>query len=175
MNKAEKAASIEALKDKFNNNEFFYITDSSELTVEKVNKLRSLCFEKGVEMKVAKNTLIIKALESEPEDKGYKALFDSLKGPTTLLFSDTANLPARVMEEFRKENDKPVLKAAYIDSDVYVGDDQIKALASLKSKDELVGEIITLLQSPIQNVTSALKSGSTTLAGLIKTLQEREA
>ncbi len=175
MNRAEKTASIEALKDKFKNNDFFYITDSSELTVESINKLRSLCFEQGVEMKVAKNTLIIKALESDSDGKNYQELFDALKGPTTLLFSDTANVPARILKEFRKDHDKPVLKAAYIDSDVYVGDDQLKILSALKSKDELVGEIITLLQSPIQSVTSALKSGSTTLAGLIKTLQEREA
>ena len=175
MKRADKVASIEALKDKFENNEFFYLTDSSELTVETINKLRSLCYEKGVEMKVVKNTLVIKALENEPEEKGYKALFDSLKGPTTILFSDTANVPARIMEEFRKSHDKPVLKAAYIDSDVYVGDDQLKVLAALKSKDEMVGEIITLLQSPIKNVISGLQSGSSTLAGLVKALQEREA
>ena len=121
-----------------------------------------------------KNTLAKKALEaSSPEEKNYVALYDALHGPTTLLFCETANLPGKVLKEFRIKNQKPVLKAAYIDSSVYFGDDQIEALANLKSKEDLVGEIISILQSPAKNVISALKSGGNTLAGLMKTLEER--
>ena len=175
MTRAEKTAAIEDLKDKFSNSSFFYLTDSSTLTVEQVTKLRRMCFEKGVEMKVVKNTLAQKALESAPEEKGYAALFDALKGPTAIMFTETANVPARIIEEFRdKKLEKPALKAAYIDTAVYIGDNQIEVLKSLKSKEELIGEIITILQSPAKNVVSALKSGGSTLSGLLKALGERE-
>lgn len=175
MTRAEKTTAIEELKDKFSNSSFFYITDSSTLTVEQVSKLRRMCFEKGVEMKVVKNTLAKKALESAPEEKGYAALFDALKGPTAIMFTDTANVPARIIDEFRDDKlEKPELKAAYIDTAVYIGDEQIKVLKALKSKDELIGEIISILQSPAKNVVSALKSGGSTLSGLLKALGERE-
>ena len=176
MTKAEKATTIEVLKEKFGATDYFYLTDSSTLTVEQINQLRGLCFEKGVEMRVVKNTLAQKALEanSADADKGYEPLYDLLKGPTTILFTEVANAPARIIEEFRKTNEKPVLKGAYIDSSVFVGDDQLSALASLKSKEELLGEIVTILQSPAKNVISALKSGGTTIMGLLKTLEERE-
>ena len=173
MTRAEKATAIESLKDKFSQNTFFYLTDSSTLTVEQVSALRGLCFEKGVEMQVVKNTLAKKALESAPDEKGYAGLYDSLKGPTAIMFTTVANAPARIIEEFRKSHEKPVLKAAYIDSAVYLGDDQLKELAKLKSKEELVGEIIGLLQSPAKNLISALNSGGSTIAGLIKALEER--
>ncbi len=113
-------------------------------------------------------------MESFDESKNYAELYDILKGPTTLLFASTANLPAKVIKEFRKKDEKPLIKAAYVDTSIFVGDNQIDALISLKSKEELVGEIIGLLQSPAKNVISALKSGGNTLAGLVKTLQERE-
>ena len=126
-------------------------------------------------MKVIKNTLAQKALESAPEEKGYAALYDSLKGPTAIMFTETANVPARIIDEFRSEDeDMPQLKAAYIDTAVYVGNDQIKVLKALKSKEELIGEIISILQSPAKNVVSALKSGGATLSGLLKALGERE-
>ncbi len=173
MTRADKATAIAELKEKFSNCDFFYVTDSSTLTVEQVNKLRGLFFEKGIEMKVVKNTLVKKALENEPEEKGYAKIFDALKGPTALLFTDVANAPARVIEEFRKDHERPILKAAYIDTDVFIGDDQIKALASLKSKEELLGEVVTLLQSPAKNLISALKSGGSTISGLLKALEER--
>lgn len=173
MTRSEKATNIEMLKEKFENSSFFYLTDSSTMTVEKINKLRRLCFEKGVEMKVVKNTLAIKALESAPEEKGYAALYDSLKGPTAIMFTETANAPAKLIKEFRGEDERPILKAAYIDTDVFVGDDQLKALAALKSREELIGEIIGLLQSPAKNVISSLKSGGSTIMGLLKTLEER--
>ncbi|NET35329.1 MAG: 50S ribosomal protein L10 [Cyanothece sp. SIO1E1] len=173
MTKAEKTATIEALKEKFSSTEFFYLTDSSTLTVEEVNKFRGLCFEKGIEMRVIKNTLARKALEALPEEKGYGDLYESLKGPTAILFTEVANAPAKVLKEFRKSAEKPVLKAAYIDTAVYVGDDQIDPLTKLKSKEDLIGEVITLLNSPAKNVISALQSGGATLSGLLKALEER--
>lgn len=173
MTRSDKGQMIEMLKEKFADNQYFYFADSSSLTVEQINKLRFLCFEKGIEVKVVKNTLAKKALEAHGEEKGFEPLYDSLSGPTTVFFADTANAPAKIIKEFRKTFDKPLLKAAYIDSDVFVGDDQLDALASLKSKDELLGEIITLLQSPAKNVISALKSSGGTIAGILKTLEER--
>lgn len=173
MRKEEKALEIEDLKAKFDANQFFYITDSSSLTVAQINNFRRVCFEKGIEVKVVKNTLAKKAMETFDETKNYAALFDSLHGPTTLLFCETANLPAKVLKDFRKSSEKPVLKAAYIDSGVFVGDDQIDALSKLKSKEELIGEIIGLLQSPAKNVVSALQSAPNTIAGLVKALEER--
>lgn len=173
MTKAEKTAAIEALKEKFSNHDFFYLTDSSTLTVEQVNKLRGLCYEKGIEMQVVKNTLARKALEALDAEKGFDRLYDVLKGPTALMFTTVANDPAKVIKEFRKNGEKPVLKAAYIDQDVFLGDDQIDALVSLKSKEDLLGEVITLLQSPAKNVLGALQSGGHTIAGLVKALEER--
>ncbi len=174
MTRSEKTAAIEELKEKFSNSDFFYLTDSSTLTVEKVNQLRSLCHQKGIELKVVKNTLAQKALESFDETKGYAALYDQLKGPTALMFTQVANDPAKLIKEFRgKDGERPILKAAYIDQDVFIGDDQLDALASLKSKEDLLGEIITLLQSPVKNVLGSLQSGGNTLAGLVKALQER--
>lgn len=173
MTREQKVATIAELQDKFAQHEFFYVTDSSTLTVEEVTKLRRLCFENGIEMRVVKNTLARKALESADETKGYDALYDILKGPTAIMFTETSNAPAKMIKEFRKEYDKPVLKAAYIDTDVYVGDDQLDALADLKSKEELLGEVIGLLQSPMKNLISALQSGGNTLSGLLKALEER--
>lgn len=173
MTRQDKAQAIELLKEKFDNCDFFYLTDSSSMTVEEINKLRRVCFDKGVEMQVVKNTLAIKAMEAGAPEKKYDQLFASLKGPTTILFTQTANLPAKVIKEYRKKGAKPVLKAAYIDSSVYVGDDQLDALATLKSKEELIGDVIMLLQSPIKNVIGALNSGGQKLAGLVKALEER--
>lgn len=173
MTREEKTAVIEELKEKFDQSSFFYITDSSEMTVEQVNKLRAMLFEKGIEMRVVKNTLARKALEVAAEERGYAPLFDSLKGPTAVMFTEVANAPARVIKEFRKEDEKPFIKAAYIDSAVYLGDDQIDILSKLKSKEELLGELIGLLQSPIRNVMGALNSGSNILTGLLKALEER--
>ncbi len=173
MTRAEKSAAIEALKEKFESTQFFYLTDASTLTVAQVNQFRGLCYEKGIEMKVVKNTLAIKALESFPEDKNYADLYESLKGPTAILFTETASSPAKVLKEFRKEADKPVLKAAYIDTDVFRGDDQIEALTKLKSKEDLIAEVIGLLQSPAKTVVSSLKSGGSTIMGLLQALEER--
>jgi len=173
MRKEDKTAVIEELKEKFAESNFFYITDSSELSVEKINKFRGLCFEKDVEMKVVKNTLVQKALEAVGTEGQYEDMYGALKGPTALMFTQTANVPAKIIEEFRKSNDKPLIKAAYIDSSIFLGDESLKDLASLKSKEELIGDVIMLLQSPAKNVISALKSGGSTIAGLVKALEER--
>lgn len=173
MTREDKSAAIAELKEELGGTPFFYLADSSTLTVAKINKFRRLCFEKGVTIKVAKNTLIRKALESEPESKGYKGLFDALHGPTTILISSNPKAPAQLIEEFRKSEERPLLKAAYIDTSVYLGDDQLKALTQLKSKEEMVGEIIGLLQSPGRRIASQLKATGSKLAGIVKTLEER--
>ncbi len=173
MTRAEKTATIEALKEKLSDIDFFYLADSSTLTVEQVNKFRRLCFEKGIEMKVVKNTLIQKALESAPEEKNFAGLYEALKGPTAILISEKANAPAKLIKEFRKDFEKPTLKAAYIDTDVFLGDEKLDELASLKSKEDLIAEVIALLQSPAKTVISSLQSGGQTLVGILKTLEER--
>lgn len=175
MTRAEKTQLIKDLAVQLKESEYFYITDSSALSVENVNKLRRQFFENGIQMKVVKNTLMRKALESLPEEKNIGGLYDSLKGPTSILFTEVANGPAKILKEFRKTHEKPVLKAAYIDTDVFIGDDQIGPLSELKSKEDLLGDVIGLLQSPAKNVLSALQSGSQTLAGLVKALEERGA
>lgn len=172
MTKTEKASIVEELTQKFNDSDFFYITDSSELTVEQVNNLRRLCFDKDIEMRVAKNTLIKKAMEASEKD--FEQLYGTLAGPTSLMFSDVSNAPAKLIKEFRKTSEKPILKGAAIETDVFLGDEMVETLSDLKSKEELVGEIIALLQSPAKNVIGALKSGGNKLAGILKTLSEKE-
>ena len=149
-----------------------YIADTSALTVAKTNQLRRICFAQGVKMLVAKNTLIQKAMEKK-DAESFSPIFSALKGTSALMFSDTGNVPAKVIKEFRKKGDKPALKGAYIDTAVFLGDNQLDILAAIKSKNELVGDIIGLLQSPAKNVISALKSSGGKLAGLLKTLSER--
>src|SRR6516162_8621572 len=170
MTKEQKNEVIELLKDKFSQYNNFYVTNTESLTVEQVGKLRRICFDKKVEMKVAKNTLIKKALE-RLDDKKYSGMFESLHGVTALLFSESAKEPALIISTFRKEanSERPVLKAAFIDGDVFAGDNQLKALATLKSKQDIIGEIIGLLQSPVKNVMSGLNAGAR-LAGLVQAL-----
>lgn len=174
MTKTQKNEAIEVLKEKFSQYTNFYLADSSSLTVAQVNALRRVCFEKKVEMRVAKNTLIRKALESI-NSKGYAGVYDSLNGQTAIMFSENAKEPAVIISSFRKSNnaEKPIMKAAFIDTDVFVGDDQLESLSRLKSKHELIGEIIGLLQSPAKNVISGLQSGGNKLAGILKTLSEK--
>jgi large subunit ribosomal protein L10 len=171
MNKEEKNEIIDSLAEQLKKYNNFYITDVSTLNVEKTNKLRRMCFAKDVTFLMAKNTLIKKAMERSGND--YQELFPVLHGSSSIMFSETANTPAKLIKEFRKTSDRPVLKGAYIDSAMFVGDNQLDALVSLKSKNELIGEIIGLLQSPAKNVISALKSGGNTIAGIVKTLSER--
>ncbi|MCP9752593.1 50S ribosomal protein L10 [Ferruginibacter sp. HRS2-29] len=165
MTKQEKNDVIELLKGKFSQYNNFYITDTESLTVAQVGKLRSHCFSKQVEMKVAKNTLIKKALESIDAEK-YAGVYDSLHKVTALLFSENPKDPAMILTGFRKENnnEKPVLKAAFINGDIFVGDNQLKALTQIKTKNELIGEVIGLLQSPIQRVLGALQNRENAVA-----------
>jgi len=175
MNKQEKDQVILDLKEKFNTSSYIYFTDASSMTVAEVNKLRRMCFSKGIKMTVVKNKLAKKAMEQLGDERNFAQVFTALQGPTAIMLTDTANLPAKLIKEFRGEGKKPALKAAYIDSDVFFGEESLETLATLKSKDELIGDIIFLLQSPAKNVISALMSGGNTIAGLVKTLEERNA
>lgn len=173
MNKQEKEAAVQALAEKFNQYKFVYITDTAELTAEKDNVLRRSLHKHGIRLQVAKNTLIRKAMEVSENE--YGDLASTLVGASSLIFSDDAKVPAVAIKEFRKTNKKPILKGAYIDSDIFIGDGELVTLTKLKSKNELIGEVIGLLQSPATNVVSALQSGGNKLAGIVKTLQERES
>lgn len=157
MNKDQKNEVIELLKGKFEQYNNFYITDTESLTVEQVSKLRRTCFNKQVEMKVAKNTLIRKALEQLDAEK-YTGVYEALNNVTALMFSENPKEPALILSSFRKESngDKPVLKAAFINGDIYTGDNNLKALTQIKTKNELIGEVIGLLQSPAKRVLAAL-------------------
>lgn len=171
MKKDEKDGVIDALVEKMTATKNFYLTDISELTVEKTNNLRRICFKKDIELKMVKNTLLKKAFEKMDTD--YSPLFEVLKGSTSVMFTESVNEPAKLIKEFRKTSEKPVLKAAYVEESFYIGDNQIDTLVSIKTKDEVIGEIIGLLQSPAKNVVSALQSGGNKLAGIVKTLSER--
>lgn len=174
MTKDEKQQLVEELTEKFKAYPNFYIADAGGMTVAQVNDLRRLCFKSDITMTMVKNTLIRKALEQLDGD--YSEVYGSLKRPSSILFATEENpsVPAKVLKEFRKSGEKPSLKAAVIDTAVFVGDDQLKVLIDLKSKAQLIGEVIGLLQSPAKNVVSALKSGGGKLAGILKTLSERE-
>ncbi len=174
MNREEKHEVVSALQEKMQEFGNFYIADTSSLSVEKVNNIRRKCFESGIEMQVAKNTLIRKAIEGLEGDN--TSIFEALKGQSAILFSKTGNGPAKLIKELRKVKgaEKPLLKAAFIDTAIFVGDHHLDALVTLKSREELIGDIIGLLQSPAKNVISALKSGGGIIAVIVKTLQERE-
>jgi large subunit ribosomal protein L10 len=173
MNKQEKNQMIDSLSTMLKENAHFYLTDTSGLSVEKTNKLRRLCFDKNIKLMVVKNTLLSKAMEKTSSN--YESLHDTLKGSTAIMFSAVANDPAKLIKEFRKEgNEKPVLKAAFVEESVYIGANQLEALASIKSKNEMIGEVISLLQSPAKNVLSGLLSGKNKIAGIVKTLEERK-
>jgi large subunit ribosomal protein L10 len=171
MNKQEKEDIVNSLAEQLRNYKFIYITDTSNLSAGNDNKLRRSLHKQGIKMQVAKNTLIRKAMEASGNN--YGELPSILKGTSAIMFSDDAKIPALTIKEFRKTNDKPLLKGAYIDSDVFIGDSQLDVLTKLKSRNELIGEVIGLLQSPAQNVISALQSGGNKLAGIVKTLEER--
>lgn len=172
MTREEKSVVIEQLTAQLAENANIYLTDISGLDAATTSNLRRACFKAGVKLNVVKNTLLAKAMESS--DKDFGELAEVLKGNTSLMVAEAGNAPAKVIKEFRKKSDKPLLKGAFIEEAIYVGDDQLDALVDIKSKEELIGEIITLLQSPAKNVISALKSGGGTIAGIVKTLSERE-
>ena len=171
MNKQEKNQMIEVLDGMLNDNNNFYLADISGLTAEENSALRRLCFKRDVSLQVVKNTLLKKALEKNNAD--FSELYDVLVGNTSNMQAEAGNAPAKVIKEFRKKNDKPILKAAHIEESLYIGDENLSALADLKSKDELIGDIITLLQSPAKNVISSLQSGGNKLSGIVKALEER--
>jgi large subunit ribosomal protein L10 len=171
MNKDEKHELVLALTEQIKEYGNFYITDTSNLTVAKVNDIRRKCFESEITMQVAKNTLIRKAMEASAGD--FSPIFEALKGSSSILFSKSATAPAKLIKQLRRTGEKPILKAAYIDSAIFVGDNQLDTLINLKSREQLIGEIIGLLQSPAKNVISGLQSGGNKLAGIVKTLQER--
>ncbi|MEZ4721622.1 MAG: 50S ribosomal protein L10 [Flavobacteriales bacterium] len=174
MTRQEKDALISDLADRLSKSEVVYLTDIASLDAENSSKLRRLCFQRDVQLQVVKNTLLQKAME-RVDGKNYGDLPSVLKGNTGLMIAEAGNAPAKLIQEFRKKSDKPILKGAYIQESIYVGDNLLDALANLKSKDELIGDIILLLQSPAKNVVSGLKSGGGKLAGILKTLENRAA
>ena len=173
MTKQEKKEAIENLKAALSEAKNLYLADIAGLDATQTSDLRRACFKENIQLQVVKNTLLAKAMEASDQDFGE--LTEILKGNTSLMFSETGNAPAKVIKDFRKKSDKPILKGAFIEEAIYIGDDQIDALTAIKSKEELVGEIISLLQSPTKNVVSALQSGGGKLSGIIKTLSERES
>ena len=173
MTRDEKMQVIDNLAQSINEAKHFYLTDISSLNAEQTNNLRRKCFEKDIKLVVVKNTLLKKALEKIEGE--YNELYDVLKDSTSIMFTETGNAPAKLIKELRKSMDRPLLKAAFVEESLYIGDDQLDLLSKLKSKEELVGEVILILQSPAKNVISSLQSGKNKLAGIIKTLSEKEA
>lgn len=177
MNKEQKNAEITRIAAEVKGSPVFYIADASTLTVETTSALRRECFSKNIKMQVVKNTLLKKALDSI-EGVDYSEMYSALHGPTAILLADTGNAPAKLLKDFRKKNPKltkPSLKAAYVEESVYLGENQLETLCNIKSKNELIGDIVALLQSPAKNVISALKSSPNKLAGIVKALEERNA
>ncbi len=174
MQKEQKASIVEELTETLSNAGVFYLADTADLDAENISNLRRICFKSDIQLRVVKNTLLRKAFE-QVKDRDYSEFYDVLTGPTALMISEVGNAPAKVIQNFRKKHDKPILKGAWVDEAIFIGDDQVETLANIKSKEELIGELISLLQSPAKNVISALQSGGSTIAGLVKTLEEREA
>ena len=171
MTREEKSQVIETLTAELSEAKTLYLTDTAGLNAKDTTALRRACFKAGIRLSVVKNTLLSKAMDAS--DKEFGDLKEVLKGNTSLMFSEVGNAPAKVIKDFRKKSDKPLLKGAYIEEAVYVGDDQIDFLVAIKSKEELIGDIITLLQSPAKNVISALQSSGGKLSGILQTLSEK--
>jgi len=171
MTREQKAQEIQVLTEELSSAKNLYLTDISGLDAVQTFALRRACFKANIKLSVVKNTLLAKAMEASEKDFGD--LQDVLKGNTSLMFSEVGNAPAKLIKDFRKKSEKPVLKGAFIEEAIYIGDDQISVLESIKSKEELIGDVIVLLQSPAKNVISALQSGGSNLSGILKTLSER--
>jgi len=171
MTREQKAQEIQVLTEELSSAKNLYLTDISGLDAVQTFALRRACFKANIKLSVVKNTLLAKAMEASEKDFGD--LLDVLKGNTSLMFSEAGNAPAKLIKDFRKKSEKPVLKGAFIEEAIYIGDDQISVLESIKSKEELIGDVIALLQSPAKNVISALQSGGSNLSGILKTLSER--
>lgn len=174
MTKEEKQSMIDELSNSLDNNGVIYITDISELDAAATSALRRQCFAKNIKLSVVKNTLLKKAMENV-KGKDLSELYDVLPGPTAIMMADVGNVPAKLIKDFRKKSNRPILKGAFVEQTIFVGDDQLQTLVDIKSKEELIGEIIGLLQSPAKNVISALSSSKNTIAGLVKTLSEKES
>jgi len=171
MKKEEKIKVINDLTLKLKATKTLYLTDISGLNASQTTALRRACHKANVKLSVVKNTMLSRAMDAS--DKNFGEIKNVLKGNTSLMFSESGNVPAKVIKDFRRKLDKPILKAAFIEEAIYIGDDQIDTLVAIRSREELIGEIIGLLQSPAKNVVSALKSGSSNLSGILKTLSER--
>jgi large subunit ribosomal protein L10 len=171
MRKEDKKVLIDSLTEQLKENNNFYLTDISELDAEKTSNLRRMCFKYDIKMQVVKNTLLRKAMENV--DKEFDELYGILKGNTALMFSESGSAPAKLIKEFRKKSDRPQLKGAFIEETVYIGDNMLDFLSAIKSKNELIADVIALLQSPAKNVISSLQSGGNKLSGILKTLSEK--
>ncbi|MGL4598354.1 MAG: 50S ribosomal protein L10 [Bacteroidia bacterium] len=172
MKKEEKTQIIEDLAGLLASSKHFYLADTSELPSAKTSALRRMCFDRQIKLIVVKNTLLQKAMERTNNEE-FSPLYVALKGSTSIMLSESNSAPAKLIKEFRKTSPKPILKAAFVESSAYIGDDQLDALASIKSRDELIGDIIGMLQTPARNVISALQSSGGKIAGVVKTLSER--
>lgn len=172
MRREEKNTIIDSLAENLDKYSHLYLTDTAQLNAEDTSSLRRKCFEKDIQMIVVKNTLLKRAMDKSEKD--FEELYEVLKGSTSVMFSNIGNIPAKLIMEFRKKHDKPVLKGAFVEESVYLGDDMLDTLVAIKSKDELLGDLIALLQSPVNNVLSALQSGSNTIHGVLETLSNRE-
>jgi large subunit ribosomal protein L10 len=173
MNKEQKAQYIEDLAIDISKSGVFYLADTSGLTVEKVNALRRKCFQNNIQIRVVKNTLLEKAMD-RIEGADFSELKGVLSGPTAIMFAETGSGPAKLIKSFREKSPIPAVKAAYIEESVYVGDNNIDFLINIKGKNELIGDLVALLQSPAKNVISGLKSSGAKIAGILKTLSEKE-
>jgi large subunit ribosomal protein L10 len=171
MKQEEKSIIIDAIAKDLADYPHVYITDISGFTVDTVNQLRRQCYRRNIKLKVVKNTLLKRAMEQSSVD--YSEIYPALKGVSSIMLSDTGNAPAKLIKEFRVKNKKPLVKAAFIEECTYFGDDQLDYLCAIKSREELIGDLVGLLQSPARNVISALQSGGGKLAGIVKTLSER--
>jgi large subunit ribosomal protein L10 len=172
MKSSEKQVIINNLQEQIDSYNHFYLADIEGLNAEDTSDLRRLCFKQDVKLVVVKNTLLRKALEQSGKDA--EELFGALKGNTSVMFTETGNVPAKLIKEFAKKHDKPVLKAAFVEESVYVGADQLESLIAVKSKNELIADVVALLQSPIQTVLGQLQSGGNTIHGVLETLKEKE-
>ena len=172
MRREEKDVIIENLAQRLNVTKHFYLTDISELNAEETSNLRRKCFEKEISLLVVKNTLLRKAMEKSEGD--FNDLYDILKDSTSIMFCETGNTPAKLIKELRKTMERPLIKAAFVEESIYIGDDQLDVLSNIKSKDELLGDLLNLLQSPATNLVSALASSGSKMAGALLTLSEKE-
>jgi len=171
MRKEEKKALIDSMSVQLANTSNLYLADISEMNAEDTSNLRRLCFKYNITMRVVKNTLLRKAMDAA--DKDFNEVYEVLKGNTAVMFTEVGNAPAKLIKEFRKKSERPILKAAYIEQMTYIGDEQLDFLVAIKSREELIADVIALLQSPVKNVLGALQSGGNKLSGILETLSEK--